>query len=98
MDNKVSKTHAKMINNKHDSDKISLNDQSLLKPHHNLIKSLAFRIILAHQIASMQNIRADRNNFEMEFLLQTKIDLMGYQESAQQGQFAQSEVLIQSSQ
>ena len=98
MDNKVRKTHAKMINKKQDSNKISLNDQSLLKPHHNLIKSLAFRIISAHPIATMQNIRSDRSNFEMEFLLQIKIDLMGYQESAQRGQFAQSGVLIQWSQ
>ena len=98
MDNKVRKIHAKMINKKHNSDKISLNDQSLLKPPHNSIKSLASRIILAHQIATMQNIRSDRNNFEMEFRLQTKIDLMGYQDSALPGQFAQSGVLIQSSQ
>lgn len=95
MNNKVRKALAKMINNNNTSNKMSLNDQSLLKPPHNLTNSLAFRIISAHPTATMQNIRSDRNNFEMEFFLQTKIDLMGCLESAQQGQFAQSGAPIQ---
>ena len=95
MDKMMKKRQAKTINKNKLSTEISLNDQSLLKLLRNSINSLTFRTISAHPTATMQNIRSDRNNFEMESLLQIKIDLMGSQESAQRGQFAQSGALIQ---